>query len=134
MRHRSIAPAPLFVPLPFPRLFGPVVGPHGDIRPKGWADLMQAQAMQGGAGAGGDGGALAAAAAAAGLAAGGKLQGEVLTCPVMTKLVATRGFQPCVEQVRGQEGGAGAGVGEGHQRFACRPLMPYTHAFLNVLL
>ncbi len=32
VRHRCVAAPPLPIPLPFPRLFAPAVGRHGDVR------------------------------------------------------------------------------------------------------
>ena len=83
VQHRCIVPMPMCVPLPYPRIFKPGVSYHGDL-----------------AGAG---------ASSAG-AAPGRGGGEVGTCPVLTRLIASSAHEQLLARTAAQLKQAAASV------------------------
>lgn len=79
VQHRCIAPMPLAVPLPFPHMFAPsVVSYQGEV----------------GSPVGSSSGSGSSTAAGAAAASGGP--GEVATCPVLTRLLASSAFESLI--------------------------------------
>jgi hypothetical protein len=92
--HRATAAAPLAVPLPFPGLFLPPVGPQGDVVAT-WSPTAGASSGGVAALAAGEGEAPPGAAPTA--AASGRDGRHVASCPVLTRVSATSEFAPWLQ-------------------------------------
>ncbi|GBG00223.1 hypothetical protein Rsub_12708 [Raphidocelis subcapitata] len=102
--HRCVSPAAVAVPLPFPGIFGPAVGPEGEVVAR-WSPAAAQAALAAGAGPGS-------------AAAGARDGRHVASCPVLTRVAATSEFGPWLEEraralLRASATAGGRALGEG---------------------